>query len=219
MSELPYIPGYDNSYGFFDVNNVGDIIMSSQLRIEEEKYNKDLAKYFPFLSWLSCKSISVNTDGKMILQFNNAYKDKSAIQFLDNSFTKLLYSHSHMKEVPVPAGYEDIAVNQVAALSVSSKDYNEELWFWGNYVTYLWDEFGNISKQYGSRIAAGEDKEVIINEIMPKSRTDNKPTINLLRYIYHNKVYHNDLGFEEAWEKIYETYRRFVAMVLDCISI
>lgn len=31
MSELSYIPGYDNSYGFFDVNNVGDIIMSSKL--------------------------------------------------------------------------------------------------------------------------------------------------------------------------------------------
>lgn len=219
MSELPYIPGYDNSYGFFDVNNVGDIIMSSQLRIEEEKYNEDLVKYFPFLSWLSCKNISVNTNGKMILQFDNAYKDKSAIQFLDNSFTKLLYSHSHMKEVPVPVGYEDIAVNQVAAFSVSSKDYNDELCFLGNYVTYLWDDFGNISKQYGPRIAAGETKEAIINEVMPKSRTDNKPTLNLLRYIYHNKVYNNDLEFEEAWEKIYETYRRFVAMVLDCISI
>ena len=83
----------------------------------------------------------------------------------------------------------------------------------------MWDDFINISKKYGPRIAAGEAKEAIINEVMPKSRTDNKPTLNLLRYIYHNKVYNNELEFEEAWEKIYETYRRFVAMVLDCISI
>ena len=218
-SELSYIPGYDNSYGFLGVNSVEDIIMSSQLRIEEEKYNETLTKYFPFIRRLSCKEISVNIDGKMILQFDNVYENKGVIQFLDNSFTKLLYSHSHMKGVPVPVGYEDIAVNQVAALSVGSKDYNEELWLYGNYITYLWDDFINISKQYGPRIAEGEAKETIINEIMPKSRTDNKPTLNLLRYIYHNKVYNNDLGFEEAWRKIYETYRRFVAMVLDCISI
>ena len=124
-----------------------------------------------------------------------------------------------MKQVLVSVGYEDIAVNQVAALRIGSKDYNEELWLYGNYITYLWDDFINISKQYGPRIAAGETKEAIINEVMPKSRTDNKPTLNLLRYIYHNKVYNNDLAFEEAWKKIHETYRRFVAMVLDCISI
>jgi len=217
--ELSYIPGYDNSYGFIDANSVEDIIMSSQLRIEEEKYNETLVQYFPFIDWLSCKSISVNADGKMILQFDNVYENKGVIEFRDNSFAKLLYSHSHMDKLPVPAGYEDIAVNQRATLKVSSKDYDEELCFWSNYITYLWDEFSNISKQYGSRIAAGEDKETIINEIMPNSRTDNKPTINLLRYIYHNKVYNNDLQFEEAWEKIYKTYRRFVAMVLDCISI
>lgn len=219
ISELSYIPGYDNSYGFLGVNSVEDIIMSSQLRIEEEKYNETLAEYFPFIRRLSCKNISVNTDGKMILQFDNICENKGVIQFLDNSFTKLLYSHSHMKEVPVPVGYEDIAVNQVAAFSTSSKDYHEEIWFYGNYITYLWDDFINISKQYGPRIAAKEEKETIINEIMPNSRTDNKPTINLLRYIYHNKVYNNDLEFEEAWRKIFETYRRFVAMVLDCISI
>lgn len=218
-SELSYIPGYDNSYGFLGVNSVEDIIMSSQLRIEEEKYNNTLAEYFPFMRQLSCKEISVNTDGKIILQFDNVYENRGVVQFLDDSFTKLLYSHSHMKEVPVPVGYEDIAVNEVAALSVGSKDYNEELWLYGNYITYLWDDFINISKQYAPRIAEGEAKETIINEVMPKSRTDNKPTLNLLRYIYHNKVYNNDLGFEEAWKKIYETYRRFVAMVLDCISI
>ncbi len=218
-SELSYIPGYDNSYGFLGVNSVEDIIMSSQLRIEEEKYNKTLAEYFPFIRRLSCKKISVNTEGKMILQFDNVYENKGVIEFVENSFAKLLYSHSHMKMLPVPAGYEDIAVNQMAATSISSKDYNEELWLYGNYATYLWDDFSKISKQYGPRIAAGEEKETIINEIMPNSRTDNKPIINLLRYIYHNKAYNNDLEFEDAWRRIYETYRRFVAMVLDCISI
>lgn len=107
---------------------------------------------------------------------------------------------------------------QMAALSVSSKDYDEKLYFYGNYATCLWDDFINIRELYGPRLVAGENKEAIIDEIMPNSRTDDKPTINLLRYIYHNKVYNNDLKFEEAWQKIYETYRRFVSMVLDCIS-
>lgn len=217
MSELSYIPGYENSYGFFDVNNVGDIIMSSQLRIEEEKYNKALIGYFPFLRWLSCKNISVNKNEKMILQFDNVHENKGTVKFLDNAFLRFLCSHSHMKVVPVPVGYEDIAVNQVAVFDVGSKDYNEVLCLYGNYITYLWDDFINISKQYGPRIAAGEVKETIINEVMPKSRMDNKPTLNLLRYIYHNKVYNNDLEFEEVWEKINETYRRFAAMVLDCV--
>lgn len=82
--------------------------------------------------------------------------------------------------------------------------------FYMNYTTYLWDYFESISKRYGPRLAAGENKEAIIDEIMPNSRTDNKPTLNLLRYIYHNKVYNNDLKFEDAWKKIYEAYRRFV---------
>lgn len=219
ISELSYIPGYDNSYGFINANSIGDIIMSSQLEIEEEHYNENLIDYLPFIKWLSCKSISVNSDGKMILHFNNVYGNRGTIEFLDNSFAKFLSSYSHMKKLPVPTGYEDIAVDQPMVFGVSSNDYNEELWLYNNYATYLWDDFSNISKQYGSRIAAGEDKETIINEIMPNSRTDNKPMINLLRYIYHNKVYNKDLQFEEAWEKIYKTYRRFVAMVLDCISI
>lgn len=219
ISELKYIPGHDNSYGFIGVNNVSDLIMSAQLKIENEKFNDVLAEYFPFMQWLPCKSISVNSDGKLILHFTNEYEKKGIIKFQDNSFAKLLYSHSHIKSFPVPVGYEDIAVNETATLSTSSKYYNEELCFYGNYVTYLWDNFNNISKRYGSRLVAGENKEAIIDEIMPNSRTDNKPTLNLLRYIYHNKVYNNDLQFEDAWEKIYETYRRFVSMVLDCISI
>ena len=219
MTELSYIPGYENSYGFSDVNNVGDIIMSSQLRIEEGKYTSNLVKYFPFLHWLSCKSIRLNADGKMILQFGNTYENTGVVKYLDKKKKKMLYSHSHMNVVPIPAGYEDIAVNQRAVSGVRWEDYHESLFLPGNYITYLWDDFINIREEYGPRIAAGDEKETIVNEIMPKSRTDNKPTLNLLRYIYHHRAYNNDLGFEEAWEKIYETYKRFVAMVLDCISI
>lgn len=218
ISELSYIPGYNNGYGFIGANSVEDIIMSSQLRIEEEKYNFTLTEYFPFMRMLSCKTISVNTDGKLILQFDNAYDNKGTIEFLDGSFAKFLYLYN-INNVPVSVGYEDIAVNQEAVYSRGLKDYEQELFLYGNYVTYLWDDFVNISNQYGPRIAAGEDKETIINEIMPESRTDNKPIIYLLRYIYHNKVYNNNLEFEEAWKRIYETYRRFVAMVLDCILI
>lgn len=218
ISELSYIPGYGNTYGFIGVNNFSDLIMSAELKIENERLNDTLMKYLPFMRWLPCKNISVNSDGKLVLLFSKTYEKKRLIEFQDDSFAKLLYSHSHLKMFPVPLGYDDIAVNRMAALSVSSKDYDEKLYFYGNYATCLWDDFINIRELYGPRLVAGENKEAIIDEIMPNSRTDDKPTINLLRYIYHNKVYNNDLKFEEAWQKIYETYRRFVSMVLDCIS-
>lgn len=164
MSELSYIPGYNNSYGFIDVNNVSDLIMPAELKIESEKLCDTLTEYLPFLQWLSCKNISVNSDGKLVLLFSNVYEKQRVIEFKDDSFAKLLYSHSHLKMVPVPLGYEDIAINRMAALGVSSKDYDEKLCFYGNYATCLWDDFISIIKQYGSRIAAGEDKEAIINE-------------------------------------------------------
>lgn len=218
MSELSYIPGYNNSYGFIGVNNVSDLIMSAELKIENEKFNDTLTEYFPFTYWLSCKNVSVNLDGKLMLLFSNVYEKRGVVEFQDGSFAKLLYSHSHLKMLPVPLGYEDIAINRMAALSVSSNGYDEALCFFGNYATCLWDDFINITERYGSRIAGGEKKETIIDEIMPNSRKDDKPTINLLRYIYHNRAYNNDLKFEEAWQKIHVTYRKFVSMVLDCIS-
>lgn len=218
ISELSYIPGYNNSYGFIGVNNVSDLIMSSQLKIENEKLNDTLVEYLPFMCWLSCKNVSVNSDGKLMLLFSNIYEKREVIEFQNGSFAKLLYSNSHLKMFPVPLGYEDIAINRTAALSVSSKGYHEELCFYGNYATCLWDDFISISERYGPRIAAGENKEALIDEILPNSRTDDKPTINLLRYICHNRVYNSDLQFEEAWRRVYETYRRFVSMVLDCIS-
>lgn len=214
-SELSRIPGYNSSYGFIGVNNVLEMIMSAHSTIEDEKFNDRLTEYFPFMRWQLCKSISVNPDGKLILHFNNEYEKYGVIKFQDDSFSKLLHSLSHINYLPVPAGYEDIAVNK----TVASHNSYDKLYFYMNYTTYLWDNFKNICEQYGPRLAAEENKEAIIDEIMPSSRTDNKPTLNLLRYIYHNKVYNNDLPFDEAWQKIYETYRRFVSMVLDCISI
>ena len=217
ISELSYIPGYNNGFGFIEVNNVGDIILSSQLRIEEEKYNQNIVMYLPFINWLSLKSIDINLDGKIILQFNNKYENKGAVEFHNKSFEKILYSYSFEKIIPIPVGYEDIAIDPKKSLDMFT--YDGKQWYYSCYITYLWGYFSSIKGQYGSRIAKGEDKEIIINEIMPSSRTDNKPVINLLRYIYHNRAYNKDLKFEEAWERIYETYRRFVSMVLDCIHL
>lgn len=214
ISELSYIPGYDNSYGFIGVNNFSDLIMSTELKIENERLNKTLIGYIPFMHWLSCKNISVNSDGKLVILLSKTNEKKRLIEFQDDAFAKLLNSYCYQKIIPAPQGYEDIAINKKVFL----KENNDNLFFDGNYITCLWDNFINIKKQYGPRIAAGENKETIINEIMPDSRTDNKPTINLLRYIYHNKAYNNNLQFEEAWQKIYDTYRRFVSLILDCIS-
>ena len=61
-SELSYIPGYNNAYGFFgkNINNVLDIMLFDDLNLEEEKLSDILVEYFPFMRWLSCESITVN---------------------------------------------------------------------------------------------------------------------------------------------------------------
>lgn len=213
-SELSRIPGYDNGYGFIGEENVLEVIMSTHSTIEDEKYNDRLTEFFPFLRWRFCESIRVNSNGKLILNFSNEYEKYGVVEYKDDSFSKLLHAHGRIKCIPVPAGYEDIAVSKTAASNTSY----DKLHFYMNYTTFLWDYFDSISKRYGKKLAAGENKESIIDEIMPSSRTDNKPILNLLRFICHNRVYNNDLPFEEAWEKICGTYRRFVSMVLDCIS-
>ncbi|MCH5212347.1 MAG: ATP-binding protein [Oscillospiraceae bacterium] len=218
LTELQHIPGYDNNYGFIDINNIGSIIMSTDLKILDKGFNEVLAEYLPFMRWSVCETISVNSDGNLILQFNKQYKENTFITFKGNSFAKLLNAHSHMNWFPVPFGYEDIATNNIAVSGISSKDYHEELLLYGNYSTYLWDCFINIKEQYTARIASGENREIIADEIMPASRNDKKPIVNLLRYIYQNRVYNKDLPSEEVWKKIYETYRKFIIEVLNCIS-
>ncbi|MDE6728349.1 MAG: hypothetical protein K2J80_10490, partial [Oscillospiraceae bacterium] len=212
-SELSRIPGYDNSCGFIRVNNVLELIMSAHSTIEDEKFNERLTEYFPFMRWQFCESISVNSNGKLMLNFSNEYEKYGVVEFKDDSFSKLLHAHSRIKCIPIPAGYEDIAVNITAASHTSY----DKLHFYMNYTTFLWDDFDSISKRYEPRLAAGENKKAIIDEIMPSSDADNKPILNLLRFIYHNRAYNKDLSFEDAWKKIYKTYRSFVSKVLDCI--
>lgn len=213
-SELSYIPGYNNAYGFFgkNINNVLDIMLSDDLSLEEEKLSDILVKYFPFMKWLPCESITVNANKKLILYFNNQYEKMNMIEFQGESFKKLLNSYSHFCKIPVPAEYEIIATKETSYNRVNSMEFCEELLLFRNYSTYLWKEFADIKDIYGPRISSGENKENIIDEIM-----NSKEVINLLRYIYHNRAFKSDLPYDKEKQSIHDTYRRFVSMVLDCI--
>lgn len=215
-----YIPGYENAYGFINANNVMDILTSSNLVIKEKDFSELLLEYFPFLYWLPCELVNVNEEGELMLQFNGKYEENNPIQFQNNSFSKLLYAHHRIQWIPIPAGYEKIAIKKMGVYSTSSSEYHDEVLFYRNFATYLWDDFENISQQYKGRIVAGEDIEVIVNEIMPKSRNDNSNKIvNLLRFIYHNRANESDLSFEEEWDDIHSTYCAFVTLVLSSISM
>lgn len=213
-SELSYIPGYNNAYGFFgkNINNVLDIMLFDDLNLEVEKLSDILVEYFPFMRWLSCESITVNANEKLILHFNNIYEKMNMVKFQGESFKKFLNSYSHFDKIPVPAGYEIIATKETSYNRVSSMEFREELLLFRNYSTYLWKEFADIKEIYGPRISSGENKENIIDEIM-----NSKEVINLLRYIYHNRAFKSDLPYDEEKQSIHDTYRQFVSMVLACI--
>lgn len=217
-NELSYIPGYNNGYCFFEISNIGDIIMPSRLRIFQEKYNGLLLSFLPFIAELTCKSVYVN-EGKLIIEFNNEYEKKSVIDFKSTSFAKFLCCLQEKSQyVPVPVGYEDIAVKRENVFGINGKLYDFGFWFYHNYITFLWDNFINIKKIYSIRIASGEKIDDIVNEIMLESRKDDDNSIaNILRFICRNRVYNRDLSFEKAREKIYRTYGRFVKKVLECI--
>lgn len=211
--EIAYIPGYDNHYGFAgEINNILDIMLSSDLNIEVEKLSDVLVEYCPFMKWLPCESITVNANKKLILHFNNKYEKMNMVKFQGESFKKFLNSYSHFDKIPVLAEYEIIATKETSYNRVSSMDFREELLLFRNYSTYLWKEFADIKDIYGPRISSGENKENIIDEIM-----NSKEVINLLRYIYHNRAFKSDLPYDKEKQSIHDTYRQFVSMVLDCI--
>lgn len=216
-SVLSFVPGYNNNYSFSGKENIGDIIFSSELKIEDDLFSEDLLKYLFFLKHKRCKFLSLNSNEHIELILTNINDTKGTIEYKGNAFAQTLITHSHLDYLPAPSGYEDIAIKHIAYGSVSYKNYEEDFRFYGIYRVYLWDNFSNIREKYGERITLGDDIETIAKEIMPVSRTDKKSVLYLLRYIYHNRAFNTDLEFEEAWKKIYTSYKKFVIKVLESI--
>lgn len=217
LSELSYVPGYYDTYGFLDMAHVGDIMMSPRLTIKAKYFNQKLCAWFPFLEWMVCEAICIDKDGELLFGFGRRHgKEKEQlVEYKDGSLFRILSSYAVSMRFPVPAGYEAIAVKQEDPWIELFEEGGNEIGIYSDYTTCLWGRFSNLSHQYGPRIASGESKEAIADEIMPCSRTDDKPVLYLLRYIYHHRAFHKDLRFEEAWQKICETYRRFILLVLD----
>ena len=171
----------------------------------------------PFFEWMICEAISVDKEGELVFEFGRKHGKEALVEYKEDSFIRILSSHSKSNPLPVPAGYEAIAVKEENSWIELADEDGMEIILCSDYHTYVWDDFANISGQYGPRIASGESKEAIADEIMPRSGHEETQVLYLLRYIYHHRAFYKNLPFEEVWQKIWDTYRRFILMVLDCI--
>lgn len=214
---LKKMPGYDNDFGIEGINNAGKLIFSELFSCELDKMNDFVLDYFPFIKWKCCKCMSINADENIVVGFNNERQVMEGINFEKKALVKFLCENNYSVQMLVPAGFEKIAVRRADYMGFG-RNYNSVL-FRNNYVTYLWKSFNEMCNEYGPRIAAGEDKEQIIDEIVPSSRKDIKPVTNLLRNIYHNRVFDSGLKYDDAWNEIAETYRSFAALLLDCVEL
>ena len=53
---------------------------------------------------------------------------------------------------------------------------------------------------------------------MPALRTDKKTVLYVLRNICYDRAFNKDLPYDEAWNKIYDTYKKFVIKVLEAVK-
>ena len=145
------------------------------------------------------------------------YEGESAFAiFLNINYGEYSYYDDNGKHkvqndnVPVPFGFEDIAVRSMAYSAM----FNDAQ----TYMTYLWGRFRNIKKAYAERIKNGEEIETLADEILPVLRTDKKPATNVLRNICYDRAFNRELPYDKAWHKVCDTYRKFVIKVLNAVK-
>lgn len=212
--ELSYFPGYNGSYGFDNKHNIGEILFSPILEISFKN-----GKYFNnsmILKNRKIEKITTNSDEKITIVFGNKYNERGTVIYDGNSFAVFLDDRT-LPLIPVPSRLEDISITRKYKDNYS---YNYELVFHysGTYMTYLWDNFRNIKKAYTERIRSGESIKTLADEIMPASRTDKKPVLYVLRNICYDRAFNQDLPYDKAWNKIYDTYKKFVIKVLEAVK-
>ena len=221
---LSYFSGYNNSYGFEDKKDVGDIIFSDELKVTyDNHYHSRHFNFQFFLKERKIKKVTLNSKKELQLVFDKEYNKRDTVEYVgESSFAAYLsycYNNSYFA-VPVPLGFEDSAVNKKAG-KFSTRYISWLLNIFedsGTYMTYLWDEFDKIKETYTERIKNGEDIEKLADEIVPESRTDKKPATNVLRNICYDRAFNTKLSYDEAWKKVRDTYRKFVIKVLGAVK-
>ena len=213
---LMLLPGYNNTYGFIDVRNIGDIMFSQKLEIRYDAYSPVLINYLPFLRSLSCKVIRMNNDDELVLEFDRSKNHVIGVEYTDKAFEGLLLSSFNTDLILVPTGFCDIAITTAASRNIGS--IHRSLILKYNYYTILWDDVSAIMKQYYLELSEpGNDKDSILNEMMNVSQEDNTPIANILHFICQNRVTNLDICYDDAWNIIHDKYREFVSLVLDSI--
>ena len=158
------------------------------------------------------------SDKKITIVFGNKYNERGTVIYEENSFALFLYHYYNwdLFLIPVPSGFEYISIKYKFKYNLMNchRLFNHV----GTYMTYLWDTFSNIKGTYTERIQSGEDIEKLADEIMPASRTDKKPVLYVLRNICYDRAFNQDLPYDEAWNKIYDTYKKFVIKVLEAVK-
>ncbi len=207
---LSSLSGYNNAYGFEDKKDFGDIIFSDELKITYDNYNDMYVEEFLFfLEERKINKITVNSDKKILIVYDKEYNQRDTVVYEgEDTFAVFL---RYNDEVPVPSGFEDIAVRSMAYSSAMFNDAQ-------TYMTYLWGRFRNIKKAFAERIKNGEEIEKMADEIVPVSRTDKKPATNVLRNICYDRAFNTKLSYDEAWKKVRDTYRKFVIKVLGAVK-
>lgn len=207
--------GFNNTYGFLNIKNVYEIFTSEILSISESRYFHNLITLFPFLYRLQCQRVTYEQHNKVIVHLNTNSSSNTFISYQLEYLAQFLKSNYYVTLIPVPEEFKKIAI----------KNKPKHWRYHGivglitnNYMTYLWCAYNEIISRYSNRLSSSDEKEKIIDEIMPKSRYDNKPALYTLRYIYHNRAFKSDKSFEEQWKEICDTYREFVSLILDSVK-
>lgn len=230
-TELSSLDGYNASYGFEDKNNFGDIIFSDELKIlyytySEVQYNSH-GNGLRFLKERKINKIALKSEKNVQIIYGKEYNKRDTVVYEGESafaiFLNINYGYGEYSyyddngkhkvqndDVPVPFGFEDIAVRSMAAVDIFN--------YARTYMTYLWGRFRNIKKAFAERIKNGEEIEKMADEIVPVSRTDKKPATNVLRNICYDRAFNQELPYDEAWKKVRDTYREFVIKVLNAVK-
>ncbi len=206
------LPVYDNSYGFEDKNNVGDIVFSDELKISYDDYeDKALYRISFFLNERKINKITVNSEKEIQIVYGKEYNKRDTVVYEgEDAFAIFLNNYNYCDRVPTPSEFEDIAVRSGANSGIFDNART--------YVTCLWDDFDKIKEIYAERIKDGDDIEKMADEIVPVSRTDKKPATNVLRNICYDRAFNRELPYDEAWHKVRDTYREFVIKVLNAVK-
>lgn len=227
---LSKIPGYNNSYGFIGVHNVGEILFSSELSIMEGNYNYRLFRTLPIVKLLPCKKIDFVKNQGLRMDFASYCSPAHFIECDDKSFCELLRARHSSCTVLLQKEYKDIALTTDIAKNVTVHDFGfiyQSIDM--NYHTCLWMSLGDFMLKYGKRIQPynsdidkdRKENEInsIVDELMPESGKYNQNIKNVLRFICQNRAFNDKTTYDNAWVKICERYREFIKYILNNLPL